>query len=91
MSRMVGAVTVAALSTGAIASAASAASLKVTVPSQVKKGADYTIRVQGSYEPSELTGKCLSDLDHPVQPEAVPGHCPEGEPHRAVPAVLPRA
>ena len=57
MSRLAGAVTVAALSTGAVASAASAASLKVTVPSQVKNGTPYGIQVQGSYKPKELTGR----------------------------------
>ncbi len=57
ISRLAGAVTVAALSTGALASAASAASLKVTVPSKIKKGTAYAIQVQGSYKPSELTGR----------------------------------
>ncbi len=57
MPRMAGAVTVAALSTGAVASAASAASLKVTVPSQVKNGTRYGVQVEGSYKPKELTGR----------------------------------
>jgi hypothetical protein len=57
MSRMAGALTAVALSTGATSSAASAASLKVTVPSQVKKGSAYAIQVQGSYMPSELKGR----------------------------------
>ena len=57
MSRVAGVVTIAALSTGALASAASAASVKVTVPSKVKKGSDYVIQVHGSYKPSELKGR----------------------------------
>ena len=48
MSRVAGVVTIAALSTGALASAASAASVKVTVPSKVKKGSDYGIQVQAA-------------------------------------------
>ena len=49
--------TIATLSTGALASAASAASVKVTVPAKVKKGSDYSIQVQGSYKPRELKGR----------------------------------
>jgi hypothetical protein len=55
--RLATALTVAALGSGAIASAASAASLKLTVPSQVKKGKGYAIQVNGSYQRRELTGK----------------------------------
>ena len=57
VSRIAGAVAMAAVSTGAIASAASAASVKVTVPSKVTKGSDYAIQVTGSYEPNELKGR----------------------------------
>jgi hypothetical protein len=57
MSRVAAVVTMTALSTGTLASAASAASVKVNVPSNVKKGSTYTIQVTGSYKPSELKGR----------------------------------
>ncbi len=55
--RLVAAMTVATLGTGAIASAADAASVKITMPSQVKRGTDYSIQVTGSYKTGELKGR----------------------------------
>jgi hypothetical protein len=57
ISRVACAVTVAALSIGALASAATAASVKLTMPSQIKKGKDYVVQIDGSYKPGELKGK----------------------------------
>ncbi len=56
-SRLAGVLTAAALGSGAVASAAQAASLKITMPAQVKKGASYEIKISGSYKRSEITGR----------------------------------
>ncbi|MFX9050384.1 hypothetical protein ABTN54_20125, partial [Acinetobacter baumannii] len=67
--------TAVALSSGALASAAGAASLKVTMPPQVKKGKSYEIQIDGSYKPSELTGHAyliaaIQFANHPCKASA---------------------
>jgi hypothetical protein len=42
---------------GALCASASAATLKVSVPARVKQNKSYTIRINGSYKASDLTGK----------------------------------
>lgn len=56
LARTATALTVAALGSGALASAATAASVKVTMPSHIKKGNSYAIQIDGSYKPRELKG-----------------------------------
>lgn len=73
--RVASAVTAVALSSGALASAAGAASLKVTMPPQVKKGKSYEIQIDGSYKPSELTGHAyliaaIQFANHPCKASA---------------------
>ncbi len=73
--RLATAMTVAALGSGAVASAATAASLRITVPSPVKQGKDYGIQVNGSYKQSELKGKAylitaIQFADHPCKASA---------------------
>jgi hypothetical protein len=73
--RLATAATVAVLGSGALASAASAASLKVTVPAKVKKGSDYSIGVTGTYKASELKGRAylisaIQFANHPCKASA---------------------
>src|SRR2546423_352126 len=43
--------------TATLATAASAAGLRLTLPAQVKKGTRYAIKIHGSYKKSEITGR----------------------------------
>jgi hypothetical protein len=45
------------LAPAVLATAASAAGLKLTLPSHVKKGARYTIKIHGSYKKNQITGR----------------------------------
>jgi hypothetical protein len=45
------------LCSGALAAGASGAGLKVSVPARVKQNQRYTVKIDGSYRRSELTGK----------------------------------
>ena len=43
--------------TATLATAASAAGLRLTLPAQVKKGTRYAIKIHGSYKKREITGR----------------------------------
>src|SRR5437868_10914099 len=45
------------LAPATLASAASAASLRLTLPAKVTKGTRYTIKIHGSYKKKEITGR----------------------------------
>jgi hypothetical protein len=69
------ALTVATLGSGAVASAAGAASVKITMPSKVKRGTDYPIQVTGTYKPRELKGRAylisaIQFANHPCKASA---------------------
>ncbi len=69
------ALTLASLGSAAVATSAGAASLKITMPSQVKRGSDYTIRIDGSYKHSELKGRAylisaIQFANHPCRRSA---------------------
>ena len=65
----------AALATAAIAATSTPASLKITVPVKVHPGQNYTIKIAGSYQPSQLQGTAylwafLQYSGHPCKPTA---------------------
>lgn len=73
--RITAALTLASVGSAALAASAGAASLKITMPSQVKRGADYTIQINGSYKHSELKGRAylistIQFANHPCRKTA---------------------